>query len=243
MRNKTRVTQSRKGRRNKELELEFEQYNEPIPIAFHRAPPKLVAKTDAQRRYISAIDNFKVVFGVGPAGTGKSYCAGMVACDALSKKKVDKIIVTRPAVEAGESLGYLPGELDEKYAPYLIPLMEIFNDYFGKSHVENLIKLGKIEAVPLSFMRGRTLRNCVVLLDEAQNVTKKQMKMFLTRIGENCTVVIDGDHRQIDIPNSGLVDAIKRIQHIPSVKIIEFTNDDVVRDDIVAEILEAYDDI
>lgn len=203
--------------------------------------PKLVAKTENQKKYIAAIQAFKLIFGLGPAGAGKTFCAASLAAEWLASGKIDKFIITRPAVEAGESLGFLPGELEEKYAPYLAPVMQILNDYFGKSHVENLLKLGKIEAIPLGFMRGTTFRNCVVLLDEAQNVTKKQMKMFLTRIGEGCTVIVDGDAAQVDIPDSGLVDAVKRLQHIPAVKIIQFSRQDIVRDDIVAEILEAYD--
>lgn len=173
--------------------------------------------------------------------THNTHIATSLAAEWLSSGKIDKFIITRPAVEAGESLGFLPGELEEKYAPYLAPVMQILNDYFGKSHVENLLKLGKIEAIPLGFMRGTTFKNCVVLLDEAQNVTKKQMKMFLTRIGEGCTVIVDGDAAQVDIPDSGLVDAVKRLQHIPAVKIIQFSRQDIVRDDIVAEIIEAYD--
>jgi phosphate starvation-inducible protein PhoH and related proteins len=215
----------------------FEEYKPRVA----RVPPKLVAKTENQKKYIAAIQAFKLIFGLGPAGTGKTHIATSLAAEWLATGKIDKFIITRPAVEAGESLGFLPGELEEKYAPYLAPVIQILNDYFGKSHVENLLKLGKIEAVPLGFMRGMTFRNCVVLLDEAQNVTKKQMKMFLTRIGEGCTVIVDGDAAQVDIPDSGLVDAVKRLQHIPAVKIIQFSRQDIVRDDIVAEIIEAYD--
>ena len=232
-------SRSRNNRPQREPDEYF--FEEAAPRAAVRVPPKLVAKTENQKKYIAAIQSFKVVFGLGPAGVGKSYIATSIAAELLANRKIEKFIITRPAVEAGESLGFLPGELEEKYAPYLAPVMQILCDYFGKSHVENLIKLGKIEAIPLSFMRGTTFRNCVVLLDEAQNVTKKQMKMFLTRIGEGCTVIVDGDAAQVDIPDSGLVDAVKRLQHIPAVKIIQFGRQDIVRDDIVAEILEAYD--
>lgn len=231
----TRQKQSRQSSRNEYFEEDF------VPAVTRRTVPKLVAKTENQKKYISAITNFRVVYGIGPAGTGKTYASTMLACQALADRNIDKIVLTRPAVEAGERLGFLPGELDQKYAPYLAPVIEYMNDYFGKSHVENLIKLGKIEAIPLGFMRGRTFRNCMVLVDEAQNITKEQMKMLLTRIGEGCTMVIDGDPTQADIHNSGLMDSVKRISYIPSVKVVAFTKQDVVRDPLVAEILDAYD--
>ena len=131
---------------------------------------------------MAAIKNFRLIFGIGPAGVGKTYIAASMAAQALAKKEIEKIILTRPAVEAGERLGFLPGELDEKYAPYITPVREIFDQYFGKSFVDLLIKDGKIEAAPMAYLRGRTFKNCYVLLDEAQNVSSKQMKMFLTRI-------------------------------------------------------------
>lgn len=204
--------------------------------------PSLIAKTEAQKKYLAAIKNFRLIFGIGPAGVGKTYIAASMAAQALAKKEIEKIILTRPAVEAGERLGFLPGELDEKYAPYITPVREIFDQYFGKSFVDLLIKDGKIEAAPMAYLRGRTFKNCYVLLDEAQNVSSKQMKMFLTRIGEGCKVIVDGDPSQSDIFDSGLIDAVKRTQYIPSVKIIEFSRKDVVRDDIVAEILQVYGD-
>jgi phosphate starvation-inducible protein PhoH and related proteins len=164
-----------------------------------------------------------------------------MAAKAISDGSIDKIIVTRPVVEAGESLGFLPGELDEKYEPYLQPLRQVFNERLGKSQTEMFLKNGKIEPVPLAYMRGMTFKDCFVILDEAQNVTPQQMKMFLTRIGDNCTVIVNGDPDQKDIPGpSGLDDAIKRVGFIPVVKVVRFDVRDVVRSDLVGEILEAY---
>lgn len=240
MRSKKPAKQTR-TRSKSQVRQDILEIDDFVPAAMRRVVPKLTPKTEAQKKYISSISNFRIVFGIGPAGTGKTFVSTMLACEALAKKNIDKIVLTRPAVEAGEKLGFLPGELDEKYAPYLAPVMEYMNDYFGKSHVENLIKLGKIEAIPLGFMRGRTFRNCMVLVDEAQNITKEQMKMLLTRIGEGCTMVIDGDPTQSDIHNSGLMDSVNRIGYIPSVKVVNFTKSDIVRDPLVAEILEAYD--
>lgn len=204
----------------------------------------LAAKTEAQRKYLAAIRNFTVTFGVGPAGTGKTYIAAAFAAQALEAGEIDKIIITRPAVEAGESMGFLPGELDEKYEPYLTPLREVFNERLGRSQTEYLIKTGRIEAVPLAFMRGRTFRDSFVLLDEAQNVTRQQMKLFLTRIGENCKVVVDGDVRQSDLKEgmSGLEDALRRLKFIPSIKVVTFTRDDIVRSGLVQEIVQSYEE-
>lgn len=207
----------------------------------HRAPP-LEPKTEQQRRYINAIRNFQVTFGLGPAGTGKTYIAGALACEMLEGKHVEKIIITRPAVEAGESLGFLPGELEEKYEPYIAAFRDVLNERLGKTYVEYLIKIGRIEAMPFAYMRGRTFKNCVVILDEAQNATKEQMKLFLTRVGENCKVVIDGDETQTDIRNSGLVDAVKRTSFIPAIKVVQFSKHDVVRSGLVSEIIAAYEE-
>lgn len=206
-----------------------------------RAPP-LEPKTEQQRRYINAIKNFQITFGLGCAGTGKTYIAGAIAADMIERKQVEKIIITRPAVDAGESLGFLPGELEEKYEPYIAAFRDVLNERLGKTHVDYLLKMGRIEAKPFAYMRGCTFKNAVVILDEAQNATREQMKLFLTRIGENCKVIIDGDESQCDIKNSGLVDAVMRIQHIPAVKIVRFSKADVVRSGVVQEIVEAYED-
>ncbi len=202
----------------------------------------LVAKTEAQKRYISAIKTFELVIGLGPAGTGKTYIAGALAAAALLAKKTDKIIITRPAVDAGESLGFLPGNVEEKYEPYIAAFRDVLNERLGKSHVECLIKLGRIEAQPFAYMRGRTFKDAYVILDEAQNATPAQMKLFLTRIGENCKVIINGDESQVDIVGkSGLTDAVARIAYIPRVKIVTFSRQDIVRSGLVAEIVEAYE--
>lgn len=217
----------------------FQEFPAPAPV-IKKAPP-LQAKNDTQQRYIRAIENYDVVFGLGPAGTGKTYIAGSVACDMLRKKLVETIIITRPAVDAGESLGFLPGELEEKYAPYIAAFRDVLDERLGKSFVDYLLKVGQIKAMPFAYMRGRTFKNAVVILDEAQNATPLQMKLFLTRIGENCKVIIDGDESQSDINDSGLSDAVSRIQHIPSVKVVRFSKSDVVRSGLVQEVVEAYE--
>lgn len=220
------------------------QYRDPrfddAPPAAKRAPP-LEAMNDVQKRYINAIKNFDVTFGLGCAGTGKTYIAGALACEMLEKKMVERIIITRPAVDAGESLGFLPGELEDKYAPYIAAFRDVLDERLGKSYVEYLLKVGRIQAMPFAYMRGRTFKNSVVILDEAQNATALQMKLFLTRIGENCKVIIDGDESQSDIRNSGLIDAVSRIQHIPSVKVVRFYKSDVVRSGLVQEVIDAYE--
>ena len=215
--------------------------NGEVPIV-KRATKPLTPKTEQQKRYINAIRNFQLTFGIGAAGTGKTYIAGSLACEMLENpdNDIEKIIITRPAVESGESLGFLPGELEEKYEPYLAAFRDVLNERLGKTYVNYLIKTGKIEAIPFAYMRGRTFKRCVVILDEAQNASREQMKLFLTRIGESCKVIIDGDESQSDIENSGLLDAIERISYIPTVKVIRFTHRDVIRSDLVGEIIEAY---
>ena len=233
--NSTKQTGTRRTTRD-----DFEQGDELRPQVRSNEP--IVAKNDAQRRYINAINTFTLTFATGSAGTGKTYLCAALAADALENKTVEKIIITRPAVEAGESLGFLPGEIDEKFDPYLRPFKEVLVERLGKSYTEYLIKVGKIEAAPLAYMRGRTFKNAFVILDEAQNTTHTQMKMFLTRIGENCKVVVNGDYSQKDISSgSGLEDAIRRLSYIPAVKHIAFTHADVVRSGLVNEILQAYE--
>lgn len=212
----------------------------PRPERVTRQP--IEALNESQRRYISAIKAFELVFATGPAGTGKTWICGALAAQALAEGVIDKIIITRPAVEAGESLGFLPGELEEKFDPFLRPFRDVLNERLGKNYVEYLMKMGRIEAAPLAYMRGRTFKNAFVILDEAQNTTPLQMKLFLTRIGADCKVVVNGDTRQKDIHGvSGLEDAIRRVSHIPSVKCVGFTHKDVVRSGIAQEIVESYE--
>lgn len=194
-----------------------------------------------QGKYISAIRNGKLIFGLGPAGTGKTYIAGSLAVEMLESKSVEKIIITRPAVDAGESLGFLPGELDAKYEPYIAAFRDVLNERLGKSYVEYLLKIGRIEAQPFAYMRGRTFKNAIVILDEAQNATPQQMKLFLTRIGEGCTVIVDGDETQSDIRESGLADAVARLSWIPSVRVVRFNHAEIVRSGLVQEICASYD--
>lgn len=182
---------------------------------------------EGQKRYLDAMKNFTLTFATGPAGTGKTWMCAALAAQLLEAGEIEKIIITRPAVEAGESLGFLPGELEEKFDPYLQPFREVLNDRLGKSFVELLIKRGVIEAASLAYMRGRTFKNAFVILDEGQNTTPTQMKMFLTRIGANCRVVVNGDTAQKDVRGeSGLEDAVARLSYIPSVKHIHFTKEE-----------------
>jgi phosphate starvation-inducible protein PhoH and related proteins len=220
-----------------------------VPTTDHSAPSRERRSTEpvrplneAQKVYYNAIKNYQLVFGVGPAGTGKTWMCAAMAVESLLDGDCNKIVVTRPAVEAGESLGFLPGELDEKFDPYLWPFRDVFNERLGSSRVDNLLKSGTIEAAPLAYMRGRTFRNCVVILDEAQNATPAQMKMFLTRIGQGCKVIVNGDMAQSDIRGpSGLDDAVKRLAWIPSVQIVTFHRDDIVRSGLCQDIVESYE--
>lgn len=201
----------------------------------------LEGKNENQKRYMNAIKNYVLTFATGPAGTGKTYIAAAMAANALSASACEQIILTRPAVEAGEQLGFLPGEIDEKFDPYLQPFIDVLNRKLGKSYVEYLMKNEKILAVPLAYMRGRTFRDAFVILDEAQNTSPVQMKMFLTRIGENCKVVVNGDVDQQDIKgDSGLSDAVRRCSWIPTVKAIEFTRHDIVRSGLVQDVVDSY---
>ena len=201
-------------------------------------------KNRAQKEYIDAMRNFDIVFGIGPAGTGKTYLAMAMAVAALLQKKVSRIILVRPAVEAGEALGFLPGDLSEKVDPYLRPLYDALHDMMPFEKVSRLIEQGIIEVAPLAFMRGRTLNDAFIILDEAQNTTTEQMKMFLTRIGFSSKAVITGDITQIDLPvekTSGLVEAKCILQKIKGIKFIFFSKIDVVRHQLVQEIINAYE--
>ena len=201
------------------------------------------AKTMGQRAYIQAIRHNDLVFGIGPAGTGKTYLAVVMATQALKTGQVKRIVLTRPAVEAGESLGFLPGDLKEKVDPYLRPLYDALNDMYGAEQTERLIERGTIEIAPLAYMRGRTLDDAFVILDEAQNTTHQQMKMFLTRLGFGSKMVITGDKTQIDLPKnteSGLIIAERTLRHVEDIRFLYFEQGDVVRHPIVAKVIEAY---
>ncbi|MBT8356808.1 MAG: PhoH family protein [Desulfobacterales bacterium] len=203
-------------------------------------------KNQAQKEYIDAMRSFDIVFGIGPAGTGKTYLAMAMAVSALSKGLVSRIILTRPAVEAGEALGFLPGDLAEKVDPYLRPLYDALHDMMRFEKVSNLMQKGVIEVAPIAFMRGRTLNDSFIILDEAQNTTTEQMKMFLTRIGFNSKAVITGDITQIDLPAerpSGLVETKNILQNIEGIKFNFFSKKDVVRHRLVQDIIKAYEDL
>jgi phosphate starvation-inducible PhoH-like protein len=208
-----------------------------------RSQQPLEAKNPAQKKYISAIRNNCLTFGIGPAGTGKSYCAAALAAEALENGQIERIILTRPAVEAGEQLGFLPGALDDKFAVYIDVFRDILNERLGSGAVDYNLRHGRIVAAPLAFMRGKTFSSdTFVILDEAQNTSVEQMKMFLTRIGENCKVVVNGDIKQSDIrrPN-GLADAVKRVGGVPGVHVHRFDRDDIVRSGLVRALIDRYE--
>ncbi len=220
--------------------------NESRPVLVHGRDGKVIyAKTKNQLLLVNAVENNDVVFAIGPAGTGKTYTAVALAVRALKNKTIKKIILTRPAVEAGESLGFLPGDLKEKIDPYLRPLYDALDDMIPAERLTQLIENRVIEIAPLAFMRGRTLDNAFIILDEAQNSTSLQMKMFLTRLGPSAKCIITGDLSQVDLPyhqKSGLKHASRLLNKIHGITTIELTRDDVVRHRLVKEILKAYED-
>jgi phosphate starvation-inducible PhoH-like protein len=213
-------------------------------IAFTAKGKRVKCKTLGQKKYVNALKKHTVVFGVGPAGTGKTYLAVAMAVLAYKNKEVEKIILTRPAVEAGEKLGFLPGDLQNKVDPYLRPLYDALYDFLGAESFKNLSERGVIEVAPLAYMRGRTLNDAYIILDEAQNCTIEQMKMFLTRFGEGSRVVVTGDITQIDLPperRSGLVHALGVLREVEGISQIYLTYKDVVRHELVQKIVTAYD--
>lgn len=202
------------------------------------------ARTAAQDAYMRALKRNALVFGVGPAGTGKTWLAVAYAVQLFERKEVDRIILSRPAVEAGERLGFLPGDMREKVDPYLRPIYDALYDMMDARIVERALEAGEVEIAPLAFMRGRTLTNAAVILDEAQNTTSMQMKMFLTRLGENSRMIVTGDPTQVDLPNgqvSGLAEATKLLANVEGVSICGFAAEDVIRHELVARIVDAYD--
>lgn len=213
-------------------------------VALTHRGRQIKCKTLGQKRYVQALKEHELVFGVGPAGTGKTYLAVAMAVLAFKNKEVERIILTRPAVEAGEKLGFLPGDLQNKVDPYLRPLYDALQEFFGLETYKQLMERGAIEVAPLAYMRGRTLNNAYIILDEAQNCSIEQMKMFLTRFGEGSRIVVTGDVTQIDLPKeraSGLVHAVKVLNGVEGISIIRLTHKDVVRHELVQRIIQAYD--
>ena len=204
----------------------------------------IIPKTETQRQYVEAIRNYDIVIGIGPAGTGKTYLAMAMAISAFLKRQVSRIVLARPAVEAGEKLGFLPGDISEKFNPYLRPLYDALLDMMEAEKAAKLIERGVIEIAPLAFMRGRTLNDSFIILDEAQNTTTEQMKMYLTRLGYNSKTVITGDITQIDLPHgkaSGLIEAEKILSGVEGIKFVYFSERDVVRHKLVQAIVKAYE--
>ncbi len=215
------------------------------PIVLHTRRQGLCGRTPNQVRYLQHILGSDITFGVGPAGTGKTYLAVACAVDALERQEVQRIILTRPAVEAGERLGFLPGDLAQKVDPYLRPLYDALYDLMGLERVHKAFERGQLEIAPLAFMRGRTLNHAFVILDEAQNTTREQMKMFLTRIGTGSRCVVTGDLSQVDLPAavpSGLADAVQVLRRVRGLAFTHFTSADVVRHPLVARIVDAYEE-
>ena len=245
---KSKISRSKAAKKhNKEDENVFELHasvsHTGTAYSTKRSQTPLRPQTDAQSRYISAIQSNCLTFGVGPAGTGKSYCAAALAAEALDSGRIDRIILTRPAVEAGEQLGFLPGAIDEKFSVYIDAFRDILNERLGSGTVEYNLRHGRIVAAPLAFMRGKTFSSkTFVVLDEAQNTTVSQMKMFLTRIGTDCKVVVNGDIKQSDIrgPN-GLEDAVSRVDGLPGVYVHQFERDDIVRSGLVRDLMDRYE--
>tara|TARA_B100000945_G_C20396617_1_gene605195 strand:+ start:158 stop:1090 length:933 start_codon:yes stop_codon:yes gene_type:complete len=212
-------------------------------IILHTHKGTISAKTPGQIEYLNAVRGNDIVFGVGPAGTGKTYQAVALAVDSLKRGEVQKIVITRPAVEAGERLGFLPGDLKEKIDPYLTPLYDALNDMINKDKLTTYLNQKIIEIAPLAYMRGRTLNSSFLILDEAQNATSMQMKMFLTRLGITSKAIVTGDTTQIDLPKaepSGLIDAIKILKNVDGISFVQFSQEDVMRHHLVKKIIEAY---
>ncbi|MDB2353547.1 PhoH family protein [Candidatus Pelagibacter bacterium] len=224
--------------------IEIEESNVKSFKQLIKTPKKsVIARSEKQSEYIKALKENDIVLSLGPAGTGKSFLAVSVAVTLLMEKKIDRVILSRPAVEAGEKLGFLPGDMKEKVDPYLRPLYDALYELFGADKIDKKIETGEIEIAPLAFMRGRTLKNCFAILDEAQNATETQIKMFLTRIGENSKLVVNGDPSQVDLINkthSGLVKSKNILKNIEEIKLIEFDHNDVVRHPLVSKIIRAY---
>lgn len=200
------------------------------------------ALNNIQQEYLDAIATKQIIFGIGSAGTGKTFVAASYAAQQLYYRRINKIIITRPTVETGRGMGFLPGELDEKYAPYLQPFESVFTHCLGTGFYNYAIKNKAIDPKPIGFMRGSNFEDCIVLVDEAQNLTKTELKMLLSRIGRNCKIILSGDPKQVDIPNSGLVDAVTRLHKVPGVGTVNFTENNIVRSDMCKHVILAYND-
>jgi phosphate starvation-inducible PhoH-like protein len=223
------------------------QFNEEVQTVSKKQQGPVQAKTEAQGQLLTQIYSKDITFVTGPAGTGKTYVAAAAACDAIHAGTIDKIIVCRPMVGVGEDMGFLPGDEEEKYMPWIQPVADVFDERLGKGFHQNLMKNGRIQYKPLMMMRGSSFKDSWIILDEAQNTTPDQMKMFLTRIGENCKMIINGDALQSDLKDgrgvaqdSGLEDAVYRLRKLPAVGHVEFTMDDIVRHGLIKDILLAY---
>ncbi len=219
--------------------------NQNISDIINTPKKSVIPRSERQKEYVRALRQSDIVISAGPAGTGKTFLAVAVGLTMLLDKKIERIILSRPAVEAGERLGFLPGDLKEKVDPYLRPLYDSLYDLFDYEKIQRMIEIGDIEIAPLAFMRGRTLKNSFAILDEAQNATDTQIKMFLTRIGENSKIVINGDPSQIDLPNkstSGLSRSKKLLGHLDEIAVVDFDHSDVVRHPLVSKIVKAYSD-
>lgn len=223
---------------SKKARRQSQNLENPIEYGFRDVKPL----NYIQEEYLDAIRSSEIIFGVGSAGTGKTFVAASYAAGELFHRRVNKIILTRPNIETGRGLGFLPGELEEKYAPYLEPFDAIFQRCLGKGFYEYALKHKHIEPKPIGFMRGATFDNCIVLVDEAQNLTKTELKMMLSRIGKNCKIILSGDPEQRDISNSGLEDAIKRLDGIEGIEVVRFLEQDIVRSRMCKQIILAYKD-
>lgn len=235
---------ARKNRPAKGRVVQFDEDRAKVRKPLKPIIASIKALTTAQKLYDESFRSSKITFGIGPAGTGKTWFAAMRAAQALDNGDIEKIIITRPVVEAEEELGFLPGDMDEKYEPYLRPIKDALEEFYGTGHLELLLKRKIIEPRPLAYLRGATLKNCWVIADEMQNATKGQLKLLLTRFGQNAKFVVNGDPSQCDLERgkSGLMDAVDRLKGIPNISTVRFNRDDVVREGLVQDILEAYED-
>ena len=232
------MSSGKKSRKNKDNR--YDEVEGLVPDTPYQSFKEVEPLNFIQQQYLQAIHENDIIFGVGSAGTGKTYISASYAASQLYHRKVNKIILTRPNVEVGRGLGFLPGGIDEKYAPYLMPFDSIFTKCLGKGFYDYALKSQDIEPTPLGFLRGATFENCIVLVDEAQNCTREEMKMMLSRIGKNCKMILSGDIEQADIPNSGLSDAVTRLEGIKGIEIVRFLDEDIVRSKMCKQIIQAY---